>query len=206
MRKQLIIIAASLFALILIVFLYMALDNQRTENKQLKTIISSKDVQISNNANQVEVWQVKYSDLENAHKKQINERSVIELKLAKAYADIAKYKRKEKDLIGYNSFDITATDTIYLEMPVECSRIDPIKTKHIDLSFSYNVENDLTNISYVYRANVNTIVMLAPQRKLSGKKHFPNWGFIWGWETNSITTIDDTNATITNNVSIDFKR
>ena len=178
MRKQLIIISASLFVLILIVFLYVALDKQRTENKQLKTIISSKDVQISNNANQVEVWQVKYSDLENAHKKQINERSAIELKLAKAYADIAKYKRKEKDLIGYNSFDITATDTIYLEMPAVCSRIEPIKTKHIDLNFSYNAENDLTNISYIYRANVNTIVMLMPKRKLNGNKHFPNWGFL----------------------------
>ena len=206
MRKQLIIIAANLFALILIVFLYMALDKQRTENKELKTIISSKDIQLESNINQVDVWRVKYSDLENANKKQISERSAVELKLAKAYTDIEKYKRKEKDLIGYNSVDILATDTIYLEMPTECAQIEPIKTKHIDLSFNYNSNNDLTNISYIYRANVNTIVMLMPKRKLNGNKHFPNWGFLWGWDTKSITTIDDKNATVTNQVSIDFKK
>ena len=44
------------------------------------------------------------------------------------------------------------------------------------------------------------------QYRLNGKNHFPNWGAIWGWDTNSITTIDDSNATVYNQVSISFKK
>lgn len=206
MKKLSIIILIASISIML--WLFFSWRIEKKENESLKTIISSKDIQIGNNANQVDVWRVKYSDLENANRKQLSERSAIEFKLGKAYDDIEMYKRKEKDLIGYNSIDITSSDTVFLELPTECGKIEPIKTEHIDLNFNYNNSNELSNISYIYRANVHTVVMLMPRRKANGRKHFPNWGNLpWvGWETKSISTIDDKNATISNQVSIDFKK
>jgi hypothetical protein len=145
--------------------------------------------------------------MRNAYEKEYKLRSDYENKLAQAYKDIANYKRKVKDLLSYTSVQINAKDTVYLPAPVNCDRIEPIKLEHIELSFNYNESNQLVSIPYKYNARIYTIVQLSPKRKANGKKHFPNWGNLpWvGWDTNSITTIDDKNATVTNQVAIRFK-
>lgn len=184
-----------------------------SSNKQLvsekETILSTKEKQFKNklgeNANEVKVWKLKYTDLEVSNSKISSERSEYEQKLAKAYSDIELYKRKNKDLISYQSSTITASDTLIYEYQNECfTELKPINSKHLKLEFIK--DNGKLLIPYLYTTDINTLVTFTPKKKANGRKHFPNWGFIWGWETISITTVDDTSAHITNNVSIQFKR
>lgn len=202
MKTKLLIISLIIIAAI-IGFIYA----KKLADKQidrLKTIISTNETIINLSASSVKQWELKYSDLENAYEKKESERSHFEQIAAKAYKEIEKYKRKEKDLIGYTTFDIEAKDTVYLEMPADCAKLEPIGTEHITIEFHYDLNDNLNRINYNYRANVNTIVMLSPKKKQNGKKHFPNWGFIWGFDTNSLTSINDKNAVINNQVSIQF--
>lgn len=204
MKRQIISMLASIAMMGIIIFLFVQNGKFKSNIDRLKTIISTNETIINNNTSNVKQWELKYSDLENAYEKKESERSHFEQIAAKAYKEIEKYKRKEKDLIGYTTFDIEAKDTVYLEMPADCAKLEPIGTDHITIEFHYDLNDNLNRINYNYRANVNTIVMLSPKKKQNGKKHFPNWGFIWGYDTNSLTSIDDKNAVIKNQVSIEF--
>ena len=181
---------------------YGKIDNLTTILTDKEQIIKNKSAQ---NASIVKQFQADYVDMRNAYEKESNLRSDYEKKLAQAYKDIDNYKRKIKDLVSYTSVQIEAGDTVYLPMPADCQKIEPIKQKHIELDFVYDTNNRLTAIPYRYNARIYTLVQFTPKKKANGKKHFPNWGVIWGWDTNSITTIDDSNATVYNQVSISFK-
>ena len=181
---------------------YGKIDNLTTIVTDKEQIIKNKSAQ---NASIVKQFQADYVDMRNAYEKESNLRSDYEKKLAQAYKDIDNYKRKIKDLVSYTSVQIEAGDTVYLPMPADCQKIEPIKQKHIELDFVYDTNNRLTAIPYRYNARIYTLVQFTPKKKANGKKHFPNWGVIWGWDTNSITTIDDSNATVYNQVSISFK-
>lgn len=182
---------------------YGKIDNLTTIVTDKEQIIKNKTAQ---NASIVRQYKADYTDMRNAYEKEYSLRSDYEKKLAQAYNDIDNYKRKIKDLVSYTSVQIEASDTVYLPMPADCQRIEPIKQKHIELDFVYDTNNRLTAIPYRYNARIYTLVQFTPKKKANGKKHFPNWGIIWGWDTNSITTIDDSNATVYNQVSISFKK
>ena len=207
MTKIRLILFFSMLAIIAI--LSYLLRNSYGKIDNLTTILTDKEQIIKNksaqNASIVKQFQADYVDMRNAYEKESNLRSDYEKKLAQAYKDIDNYKRKIKDLVSYTSVQIEAGDTVYLPMPADCQKIEPIKQKHIELDFVYDTNNRLTAIPYRYNARIYTLVQFTPKKKANGKKHFPNWGVIWGWDTNSITTIDDSNATVYNQVSISFK-
>ena len=184
---------------------------ERIKNKKIisekENIISTKEQLIINekgqNASITKVWMLKYSELEKANGKEKEFRSDIEQKLTDAYQNIEQYKRKNKDLITYYSSLLQAKDTIYQPMPADCF-LKPIKTKFIEIDFIY--KDSLVGTTYNYHTGITTLVLLYPKQKNNGKNHWPNWGFLWGWDKKSITTVDDPRATLTNQVSIEFKR
>jgi len=186
-------------------------NSERIKNKQIisekENIISTKEQLIKNekgqNASITNTWLLKYSELEKANSKEKNLRSDIEQKLSEAYENIEQYKRKNKDLITYYSALLEAKDTIYQPMPGDCF-LKPIKTKFIDIDFIY--KDSLVGTTYNYHTGINTLVLLSPKLKENGKKHWPNWGWLYGWDKKSITTVEDPNAKLTNQVSIEFKR
>ena len=200
---------------LLLTGMYFALDfgiKEKKTRKEKELILSSKERLLINDslqhASEVNVWDLKYSKLEKAAKKEACLRSDYEKKLAKAYDDIEIYKRKNKDLIHYTSYNITARDTFLLPMPAVCDRIAPIRTDHVNINFIYNDMNQLIGLDHLYKARQNILVTLFPKRKENGKKHFPNWGNLpWvGWDEVSIATIDDKRAIIDNQISIEFKK
>jgi hypothetical protein len=195
--------------------MYFVLDfglKEKQIRKEKESILSSRERQLINDslqhASEVNAWDLKYSELEKAAKKEGYLRSDYEKKLAQAYDDIEIYKRKNKDLIHYTSYNITARDTFLLPMPAICDSIPPIRTAHVNIDFIYNDMNQLIGLDHLYKARQNILVTLFPKRKENGKKHFPNWGNLpWvGWDKVSIATIDDKKATIDNQISIEFKK
>lgn len=212
MKTNLILIG---IILLLLTGLYFSLDfgiKEKKTRKEKELILSSKERQLINDslqhASEVNVWDLKYSELVKSANKEASLRSDYEKKLALAYDDIELYKRKNKDLIHYTSSNITARDTFLLPMPAVCDSIPPIRTDHVNINFIYNKDNQLTGIDHMYRARQNILITLFPKRKENGKKHFPNWGNLpWvGWDEVSIITIDDKKAVIDNQVSIEFKK
>ena len=212
MKTNLILIG---IIVVLLTGIYFALDfgiKEKKERKEKELILTSKERQLINDslqhASEVNVWDLKYSELEKAAKKESYLRSDYEKKLAQAYNDIEIYKRKNKDLIHYTSYSITSKDTFLLPMPAVCDHITPIKTDHVNIEFLYDSTDLLTGINHEYHARQNILITLFPKRKENGKKHFPNWGNLpWvGWDEVSIATIDDKNAVIDNQISVEFKR
>lgn len=180
---------------------------ERKEKKEKISILESKEQLFQNKegewASSVKVWSLRYSELEKANSKNKALRSDYEQKLAEAYKEIENYKRKNKDLISYYSSLLEAKDTIYQLLSNDCI-LKPIKTKHINIDFIY--QDTLVGVSYDYHTNISTLVTFYPKRKENGNKHWPNWGFVWGWDKHSITTIEDKKATLSNQISIEFKR
>jgi hypothetical protein len=200
---------------VLLAGIYFVLDfgiKEKKERKEKELILSSRERQLINDSLQhasvVSVWQLNYSELEKYAKKEASLRSDFENKCVQMYNDIELYKRKNKDLIHYTSYNITSKDTFLLPMPAVCDRIVPIKTEHVNIEFIYDSLELLTGINHEYRARQNILITLFPKRKENGKKHFPNWGNLpWvGWDEVSIATIDDKNAVIDNQISVEFKR
>lgn len=181
---------------------------ERKEKKEKISILESKEQIFQNKqgewASSVKVWSLKYSELEKANSKNKALRSDYEQKLAEAYKEIESYKRKNKDLERYISYQFGFKDTIYLPLNKDCF-IPPYRSKHLDIDFLYN-HPDTIGIIPEYRNNMNTLITLYPKRKANGKKHWPNWAFIWGYDDNSITTSEDPKARITNQISIKFKK
>lgn len=208
MRTKLILIVIIAILSVFCYFITNRYINERTEKKEVKKILASKEKLFINDslqhASEVNVWRIKYSELEIAKEKQLKGiASDYENKLASAYDNIELYKRKNKDIINYYESLLSAKDTIFQPMPADCE-LKPIRTKHINIDFIY--QDSLVGISYDYRTKISTVVTLRPKRKENGNKHFPNWGFIWGWDKVSISTPEDKKATITDQISIEFKR
>lgn len=182
-------------------------NKSKKEVAEKENILSSKEIQFKNvlnqNASQVEVWMLKYSELEKAHSKEKSLRSDYENRLSEAYESIELYKRKNKDLEYYISSNFKASDTIYQQMPADCY-LRPIRTKHIDIDFIYS--DTMVGTAYSYRTSISQLITLYPKRKENGSKHWPNWGFIWGWDNVSIMTVEDKNAAIRNQMVIQFKK
>jgi len=210
MKKILIISVISLFVILIsaLGFYFTQAKKYKQLTKEKETILATKERIFKNSigqyANEVNVWSIKYKDLEKAHEKDIKGiASDYEVKLSKAYENAELYKRKNKDLISYYSAQLQAKDTIYQPMPADCI-LEPISTKFIDIGFIY--KDSSVGITYDYHTGISTLVTLYPKRKENGNKHWPNWGIIWGWDKKSITTVEDDKAKLTNQVSIEFKR
>ena len=94
-------------------------------------------------------------------------------------------------------------DTLYLPMEGNCF-IPPYKSKFLDIDFIF--KPDTIGIVSTYRNRFYTVVTLYPKLKKNGKKHWPNWGWIWGYDDNSIVTSEDPRAEVSNQISIKFKK
>lgn len=156
-------------------------------------------------ASEVKVQRLRYSTLEKAKNISDSMKTEYSRQLAKAYDNIEIYKRQNKDLKNYISFNIHSEDTIYLIEPIECDSIPMINNDHIRMNFIYR-NDSLVGAGYNYSAEIYTLISLFPKKKSNGKNHFPNWGFIWGFDNMSITTCNDTCAKISNQISIEFKK
>lgn len=211
MKKYLIIAIILIFLLMAgaIYCLYSKAVEYRKESKEKTTIINSNEKIFKNSLNQyaseVDVWRVSYSDLERASKIKDVEKSEIQQKYSDAYKIIEEYKLREKTLKNYVAFLLQSKDTIYQPMPADC-QLKPVSTKFISIEFIY--KDTLVGVSYDYHTGISTLIQFTPKLKKNGKKHFPNWGNLpWvGWDEKSITTVEDTNAKIVNQISIEFKK
>lgn len=209
MRKFILIAIAGL--LVYSVITTISLSKHRKIASEKDNILKTKEQTYINKLGQVtsetKVWSQKYQELENAHAKSIAQGkkniSDYEARLSEAYSNIELYKRKERDLISYYSAQLNVSDTIYTVMSGDCV-INPINGKYLSLNFI--PKNDSLGVDYRYKTGISTVVMLTPKRKSNGHKHFPNWGFIWGWDKVSITKADDPNASLTNQVSLEFNK
>lgn len=184
----------------------------KEQYQQAESILTQKEKvfvnKLGQKASEVKVMAHNYKQLEESFRVADAEKTEYQKQLSQAKKDVDVYKERERNLRSYNSYQVRASDTVFLQMPAQCDSIPPIKTEHIKINFIYNPESNLNAVFYDYFARVNTLVLLTPKRKENGKKHFPNWGFLpWvGWDEKSITTIDDKNAKIENQISVEFRK
>lgn len=208
-KKYLII--AFLTAFVLVVGLLYYYYNQNAKNKALSkeksTIIETKERIFKNSlgqyANEVDAWTLKYKDLEKVSKLTNIEKTDIQKKYSEALKIVDEYKLREKSLKSYIGYLLQTKDTIYQPMPADCI-LQPINTKFIHIGFIY--KDSMVGVEYDYHTKISTLVSLFPKLKENGKKHWPNWGWLYGWDKKSITTVEDPKAKIFNQVSIEFKK
>ena len=174
-------------------------DSQVSINTQKEQLLTNK---LGEKASEVDVLTIRYSELKKSYE---NAQTEYQKELSKVYDEIEFYKRLNKDLQSFHSVTIISKDTIFQKVPGDC-KLKPISTPNINIGFIYN--SDSIGTYYDYHANIFTLISFYPKLKANGKKHFPNWGFLpWvGWDEKSITTIDDKNAAVTNQVSIKFSK
>ncbi len=110
---------------------------------------------------------------------------------------------ENKRLKSYNNTLIESSDSIRTELVfINCDevKISPIEKEHISITFDQS--GDCLDVFYKYNAEIATIVY-----REKDKDQFFLWRWINpNWVYNSVTTINDPNAIIQNNVNIDFDK
>ena len=159
------------------------------------------------NATKAENWIIKAKSLENINGEISHENTQIKNDLLKAKSTIKDLDIRLKDAKNYIASDLKAEDSIQTEIVfINCDQVEikPIKKKHISINFIQN--KNVLDLTYVYRAELTTVISRYPELKNNGKEHFLNWGFLWGWDYKTTSVIDDPNAHITNLVEITFDK
>ena len=159
------------------------------------------------NATEAKNWQVKYKSLNKINGEISQENNEINNELLKAKQTIKDLSLRLKDAKNYIKSDLNVKDSIKTEIVfVECDKIEikPIKKKHISVSFK-QTGNEL-DLIYNYNAEVSTVISRYPELKKNGKKHFPNWGWLYGWDYKTTSVINDPNASIDNMIEITFDK
>ena len=165
-----------------------------------KTVTGQNAIEINN-------WKIKYKSLERVNSEITQENNVYLNELSEAKETIKDLKLREKDVKNYIKNELVSKDSIRTELVFlegDNIEIKPIEKKHIKINFVQRKE--FLDVTYIYNANVSTVISRYPELKLNGKKHFPNWGWIWGWDYKTTSTINDPNANIENIVSIEFDK
>jgi hypothetical protein len=185
--------------------------NQKDQKENTIDILNSSIEKIKTKSNKKAIeaknWQMKYQSLEQINGEIKAENSDLKNNLIEAKETIQDYQIRLKDVKNYIKTDLVSKDSIRTELVfLDCDNIEvkPIEKKHIKIDF-VQVDSFL-DVKYQYMASVKTVVSRYPELKDNGKKHFPNWGFIWGWDYKTTSSIDDPNAEITNLVEITFDR
>jgi hypothetical protein len=157
-------------------------------------------------------WDIKYNALKQHYEEKDNKNKAIisryKQELNEANKTIADMDIKAKNVQNYIKNELVSKDSILVPFVIEpdCKKVSiaPINKKHIKINFVQ--KNDYLDVTYMYSASVSTVVSRYPELKSNGKKHFPNWGFLWGWDYKTSSIIDDKNASISNLVSIEFDK
>jgi hypothetical protein len=156
-------------------------------------------------------WDIKYNALKQHYEEKDNKNKAIisryKQELNEAKQTIADMDIKAKNVHNYIKNELVSRDSIRTELVfLDCENIEikPIEKKHIKIDFIQN--GSFLDVKYLYSAKVQTVVSRYPELKKNGKKHFPNWGWLWGYDYKTTSTIDDENASISNLVSIEFDK
>lgn len=180
---------------------------QVEEKNNATTILHNKvehfKTQSGQNATQASTWKIKYKSLEKVNGELSAENSDLTNDLIKAKQVIKDHKIKEKNVQNYIKNELISKDSIRTVVKfINCDRIkiEPVRKKHIELDFEQ--EGSYIDVFYKYHTNVNTLVYLEKD-----KDQF----FLWRWfkpryNHNTVTSVEDKNATIDNVVSIEFKK
>ncbi len=108
---------------------------------------------------------------------------------------------KLKRVDNYNKILLESKDSIKTEIVfVESDKIKikPIKKKHIEIEFVQ--DGKYLDVNYVYRADIETVIY----REKDNEQFFIWRWFNPNWIYNSVTTIDDPSATVSNKIDIKF--
>ena len=173
----------------------------------LKTEIEFFETESGLKASEIQNWKVKYKDLKKAKDELSENNSKYLNELNRAKKTIKDLNIKLKNAKNYVKQDIEVRDTVITEFVfLECDKVElkPIRTKHLSLDFIQE-ENEI-KIPYKYNCELKTIISRYPERKKNGKKHFPNWGTIWGWNYKTTSVCNDQNAKINNLVELTFDK
>ena len=160
-------------------------------------------------------WELSYKTASKINAKLSSKNSQQVNVIVKAKETISDLNIRLKDTKNIIKTDFIAKDSVKTTIVFEnCERIkvEPIRTKHIEIDF-YQVNNEL-KLNYKYFASISTVISREPKkidnpkRKRYDKNHFPDWGNLpWvGWDYKTTSVIDDENAEITNLVEITFKK
>jgi len=181
--------------------------DQKEEKSDVIEVLTTKAKQFKTesgkNASKVNEWKIKYQSLERLNSEISHENNAYLKELSKAKETIQDLNIRLKDVKTYIKNELISKDSIRTEIEfVNCEKIKikPIETDHIKIDI---VQIDrFLDVSYEYNANVSTVVS-----REKNKDQFFLWRWIRPkWEYNSISIIDDPNATIENNVNIEFKK
>lgn len=211
MKKILIISVVSIFVVLISALGFYF--NQAKKYKQLsndkQTILTHKERVYKNdslqNVSNVIQWQLDKKELKRAYQKNEIDRSEYENKLSSIYNKLLLSESKVKNIKSYYESLLSSRDTFYQPMPADCY-LKPIHEKHINIDFIY--QDSLVGVAYKYQTGQNIVVTLFPKPKKNGDNHWflPRAGWLWGWDSTSVWTVEDKNANITNQVSIIFKK
>jgi hypothetical protein len=160
-------------------------------------------------------WDIKHNSLSKLLKESKKENSILiaqnsrfKQELIEANKTIEDLGIKAKNVQNYIKNELISKDSILTPFVIErdCKtvKIAPIDKKHIKINFVQ--KDDYLDVTYVYSASMKTVVSRYPELKGNGKKHFPNWGWLYGWDYKTTSTVDDPNASISNLVSIEFDK
>jgi len=150
---------------------------------------------------------IKYKALDNFNTEILQNNNTYLNELAEAKKTIRDLDIRLKDTKNYIKNELIVKDSIRTELIfLETDKIEikPISKKHIKLQFVQ--KGNKLDITYIYNTKVSIVISRYPELKLNGKKHFPNWGFLYGWNYKTSSTVDDPNAFIENVISIEFDK
>lgn len=186
---------------------FKSCSNQKEKTKNYITIaideIKQKETLSGNHAIEKTQWIVDKKQL----KQNISEEQAKGSDYLKQIKKLTDYTKdleiENKRLKSYNNTLIESSDSIRTELVfINCDevKISPIEKEHISITFDQS--GDYLDVFYKYNAEIATIVY-----REKDKDQFFLWRWVNpNWVYNSVTTINDPNAIIQNNVNIDFDK
>lgn len=145
-------------------------------------------------------------ELKQVLKMKENELSSHQKKLYMAGQTIKDLNLKLKDVENYTSSSLEENSDYRVKYVVKekLVEIDSIKTDHLLIAFEVINDSSL-HVTHQYRNKIETIVDLYKERNDGSIRNFPRLYFWEDWKKAVNTVSQDTNAVITNMVSINFQ-
>lgn len=168
-----------------------------------KNEIKQRETISGNHAIEKTQWIISKKQLEHKITKEQAKSSRYLNKIKKMTDYVNDLKIENKRLKSYNNTLIESSDSVRTEIKfINCDRfkIKPIEQKNIKIDFVQSGKN--LDVFYEYNAEVVTVVY----REKNKDQFFIGRWFWPKWVYNSATTINDPNATIENNVNIEFDK
>jgi len=161
-----------------------------------------------------EVFELKMTrrELQNINAKKTDQCNAFEKKIKEVTQQMQVSKMRNIESAGMiktqtNSENtIILFDSVYKDRPV---KIAEVLTPMERIEFRYDPKTDSLNYKFQTRTDVYFSVIRKCKLKDNGKKHWPAWGKIWGWDMELYTHTMDSNSKIIDATyirNVDFKR